>query len=176
MNVNVNNGSGKKLRLRAMEPEDLDILFEIENDTDDWGMGATNVPYSKSCLLDYITNASYDIYTDKQVRLMVDNEEGEVVGIVDLVNFSPAHQRAELGIIVKKECRHQGYATSIVRLVCEYGRKVLHLHQIYAVVPESNNSCRELLKGSGFQESMLLKQWLYDGAEYTDAHFFQIFF
>ena len=98
----------KKIRLRALEPEDLDFLYEMENEESLWEMGCTNVPYSRQVLLDYITTATADIYTDKQVRLIVENEQQEAVGIIDLMNFDPRHQRAELGIVIKKEHQHQG--------------------------------------------------------------------
>ena len=35
------------IRLRAIEPEDLDLLYLIENDTRLWNVGTTNVPYSR---------------------------------------------------------------------------------------------------------------------------------
>ena len=88
------------MRLRAIEPEDLDLLYQIENDQSLWQVGTTNVPYSRYTLHDYIANSSDDIYADRQVRLMVENDEGETVGIVDLVQFSPQHQRAEVGIVI----------------------------------------------------------------------------
>lgn len=76
--------------LRAMEPEDLDTLYTLENDRTVWGVSATNVPYSRSVLIDYITSSKSDIYADGQVRLMVDNEEGQTVGTVDLTNLTQA--------------------------------------------------------------------------------------
>ena len=88
------------MRLRAIEPEDLDLLYQIENDQSLWQVGTTNVPYSRYTLHDYIANSSDDIYADRQVRMMVENDEGETVGIVDLVQFSPQHQRAEVGIVI----------------------------------------------------------------------------
>lgn len=98
------------VRLRAMEPEDLDTLYLVENDEEIWNVGTTNVPYSRYVLYDYVANVSGDIYTDKQVRLMIDDEKGETVGMIDLVNFSPQHRRAELSIVIKKDKRHRGYA------------------------------------------------------------------
>ena len=32
---------GKKVKLRALEPEDLDFLFEIENNTNFWEVSST---------------------------------------------------------------------------------------------------------------------------------------
>lgn len=70
-----------------MEPEDLEFLYGVENDDRLWNVGVTNVPYSRSMLLDYITSATGDIFADKQVRLMIDNEVGETIGMVDLMDF-----------------------------------------------------------------------------------------
>jgi diamine N-acetyltransferase len=91
------------IRLRALELEDLDFLYQIENDDRLWELGVSNVPYSRRVLLDYITSASADIYVDNQVRLIVENEQNEQVGILDLTDFDPRHHRAELGIVIKKE-------------------------------------------------------------------------
>ena len=73
-----------EIRLRALEPEDLDVLYAIENDLDLWSVGYTTVPYSRYLLHDYIANSQCDIYADRQVRLVVEMEDGsDVVGIVD---------------------------------------------------------------------------------------------
>ncbi len=104
-----------KVFLRAMEPEDLDYLYRIENDADLWGVGVTNVPYSRYALHDFIATATGDIYTDKQVRLMVDDETHHTVGIVDLMNFAPRHHRAEVGIVIEKQCRGRHFAFAALR-------------------------------------------------------------
>ena len=98
--------------LRAIEPEDLDLLYRIENDARLWNVGTSNVPYSRYVLHDYVAHVTNDIYTDRQVRMMIDNAEGQTVGIVDLVNFDPANRRAELGLVILNDCRRRGYATA----------------------------------------------------------------
>ena len=60
------------IRLRALELEDLDFLYQIENDDRLWELGVSNVPYSRRVLLDYITSASADIYVDNQARICHD--------------------------------------------------------------------------------------------------------
>ena len=54
------NTSKPSIHLRAVEPEDLDLLYKIENDVKLWNVGATNVPYSRYTLHDYVANASDD--------------------------------------------------------------------------------------------------------------------
>lgn len=164
-----------RVTLRAMEPDDLLFLYEMENDMDIWKVGGNNVPYSRKMLASYIESSSGDIYTDKQVRFMVDNENGDTIGMVDLFDFSPRHLRAELGIVVKSDFRQQGYSGAIVRKVLDYARQVIGMHQIYAIVPVGNVASAKMLKSVGFQQSTVLKDWLSDGEGYLNAQFFQIF-
>lgn len=158
-----------EIRLRAMEPEDLDLLYDIENDTKLWDVGVTNVPYSRFVLHDYIARSSSDIYTDRQVRLMVENAEREVVGMVDMVNFDPRHMRAEIGIVIACAHRRRGYASAALEKVAEYARSVLHLHQLYIVADNGNKASVGLFGKMGYRITAELKDWLYDGKEYHSA-------
>ena len=161
------------IRLRAMEPEDLDLLYRIENDERLWGLGMTNVPYSRYVLHDYISHSTGDIYADKQVRLVMENEQGETVGIVDLTNFDPKNQRAEVGIIVMSPHRRKGYAMAAMHRLHRYVQATLHLHQLYAIVPTANTASHSLFLAMGYQEKATLSEWLYDGTDYHDATVFQ---
>ena len=164
-----------RVTLRAMEPDDLVFLYEMENDMDIWNVGGNNVPYSRKMLASYIESSSGDIYTDKQVRFMVDNENGDTIGMVDLFDFSPRHRRAELGIVVKSDFRQQGYSEAIVLKVLDYARQIIGMHQIYAIVPIDNVASVRMLESAGFQSRTVLKDWLNNGDRYLDAQFFQIF-
>ena len=137
--------------LRALELEDLDFLYQIENDDRLWELGVSNVPYSRRVLLDYISSASADIYVDNQVRLIVENSRNEQVGIVDLTDFDPRHRRAELA------------------------QNILHLQQIYAIVGVRNQKAAKMLQSVGFEGDNVLKQWLCCQDGYEDAIFFQYF-
>lgn len=162
--------------LRAIEPEDLDLLYHIENDRKLWNVGTSNVPYSRYTLHDYIANSADDIYTDRQVRMMIENAENTVVGIVDIVNFDPTNRRAEVGLIILDAHRRQGYAGSTLRQVADYALKVLHLHQLFAFVDVRNEGSLRLFRRQGYQESALMRDWLYDGVEYHDAKVMQLVF
>ena len=164
------------VHLRAIEPEDLDLLYRIENDVKLWNVGITNVPYSRYALHDYIANASGDIYTDHQVRMIIENAKHEVVGIVDIVNFDPGNRRAEIGLVIEQPFRGQGYGFSVMKELAKYALDVLHLHQLYAVIDARNVTCLQLFRQLGYQESTHMKDWLFDGREYRDAIMMQTFF
>ena len=161
--------------LRAMEPEDLDLLYRIENDFDLWAVGATNVPYSRYALHEYMASATNDIYADRQVRLMIEGINHEVIGILDLMDFNPQHERAEVGIVIQRRFRGNGYGKAAMGQLVAYAHSVLHLHQLYAFVSVDNVLCIRLFEGLGFERSSVLKAWLYDGDTYHDAVVMQFF-
>ena len=165
-----------KVTLRAIEPEDLDLLYRIENDVNLWNVGVTNVPYSRYALHDYVANASGDIYADHQVRLIIENTQKEVVGIADIVNFDPGNRKAEVGLVIEKPFRGQGYGYSVMQELARYALNVLHLHHLYAIIDSRNETCLQLFRQLGYHESASLKDWLFDGREYRDAVIMQTFF
>ncbi len=162
--------------LSPLEPEDLELLYTIENEPSLWSVGSTNVPYSRYALKDYIANQQCDIFVDKQVRLVArvgetghDETPTRAVGLVDLFNFSPEHQRAELGIAMLKEEQGKGYGRQAIRLLTEYARNVLHLHTVYAVIPDDNTASLAVLHAEGFGNDLCLKDWILRPEGWHDA-------
>lgn len=162
--------------LRAIEPEDLDLLYAIENDSTIWDVSATNVPYSRYVLHDYIAHATGDIYTDRQVRLVIEIDDHQPIGLLDIFNFDPSNNRAELGIVIQKPFRHHGYALDVLEKVARYATQTLHLHQLYAYVSIHNEAAFTLFKKAGWNTSATLAHWLFDGKEYCNAYLMQTFF
>ncbi len=172
-----NRHDGKvTIRLRAMEPEDLELLYQIENNRSLWKVGVTNVPYSRYMLHEYIAHATGDIFTDKQVRMMIEDESSRVVGVIDLMNFEPQHQRAEVGIVICEAFRHQGMATAALGEIIQYARDVVHLHQLFAYIDTENEESIRLFRKVGFERTALLRDWLFDGRMYHHVLFMQLFF
>jgi diamine N-acetyltransferase len=163
-----------KVSVRAIEPEDLEWLYGIENDMDIWGVGATNVPYSRFVLHEYLAKCTFDIYTDKQVRFVIENIEGQSVGIIDLINFNPQHHRAEIGIVIQKPFRGHGYAQAAILHVLYYADSVLHIHQLYALIDKDNAESLKSFLAVGFKQSAVLQDWLFDGKKYQDALLMQM--
>ena len=164
-----------EVRLRAIEPEDLDLLYQIENDMRLWNVGVTNVPYSRYTLHDYIATSSDDIYADRQVRLIIETADGHTVGVADVVRFEPQHLRAEAGIVIMDPYRCKGYGEAALRRLADYALRVLHLHQLYAVIGADNVAALRLFSRTGFTEQCVLKEWLFDGHQYADAIIMQSF-
>ena len=158
-----------------MEPEDLDLLYSIENDSQLWDVSTNNVPYSRYLLHDYIATSSGDIYADRQVRLVIENGVGAPIGLADLTNFDAKNRRAEVGIAIITQHRHCGHGLQALVQLADYARRVLHLHQLYAIIDVVNDHSIQVFCKAGFTETSRLNAWLYDGQEYHDAALMQIF-
>ena len=92
--------SGEKVSLRALEPSDLDLIYSWENNPDVWEISHTLVPFSKFVLTQYLKTQHLDIYTSKQLRLVVMDKNSLAIGLIDLFEFEPTHKRAGVGILV----------------------------------------------------------------------------
>jgi len=156
-------------RLRALEPDDLDILYNVENDVALWAVGNTNAPYSREVLRQYLLSTTCDIYTDKQMRLVVETHDGEAVGMVDLLSFDAMNARAEVGIVTLAAHRQKGYGRSALRQLVGYSREVLHLHQLYAYVASDNQPSLRLFQSCGFVAACELRDWLKTSSGYQSV-------
>jgi diamine N-acetyltransferase len=165
---------GKRIMLRAAEPEDLDLMYLIENDTELWAVGRSNVPYSRYALRQFIEQTSNDINSDGQVRLVIAfNENRNAIGFVDLQNFDPRHRRAEVGIVLLPEWQHQGLANEALDVLERYASKHLFIHQLYALVSVDNISAQSLFSNAGYKRTATLPHWLSNGEGWQDAIVYQ---
>lgn len=168
--------SFSNVRLRAMEPEDLELIYGIENDPAFWCHGVATVPYSRYALRQYLSTAQNDIFKDEQVRQVIEAQDVQgrwtAVGLADLCNFSAMHLRAEVGIVVLPPFQQQRVATAALIALEAYARR-LHLHQLYAIVATSNIPATRLFGQLGYQRSMCLKDWLRQDDGFVDAILFQ---
>lgn len=167
---------GPRLFLRAPEPEDIDLLYRWENDTAVWKVSNTVVPFSRFTLEQYILTAHQDIYTTKQLRLMLESkvDSHAAVGTCDLFDFDPLHRRAGIGIMLIEAYRRRGYASEALEVMIEYAFKTLLLHQLYCNISEDNTPSLELFSKAGFIITGTKKQWMLDQTGWKDEHILQL--
>lgn len=159
------------ITIRAMEPDDLDLLYHIENNSDTMQYSANTMPLSRELLRQYILSTTGDIYTDKQLRLIIQCNS-EPVGIVDLFDFNPRNRRAEVGIIIKNIYRRRQIATIALHLLEQYAKQI-DIYQLYAIVPEHNEASSRLFTKAGYLHTSTLENWFLNGPKATAALLFQ---
>ena len=166
----------KDIVLRAVEPEDLEILYRWENSTVLWYHGNTLAPYSKLVLRQYINDSlEMDIYQSKQLRLMIDLvDEKTTIGTIDLYDIDAHNRRAGIGILIDDDYRRRGFAKQALELMSNYAFDFLYLHQIYAYIAQSNTNSISLFQKAGYQSVGFLKDWLQRGEEFENVYFSQL--
>lgn len=166
---------GKHIYLRALEPEDLEFLYELENNTAIWEISGTKTPYARHVLRTYLDNAFKDIYEVKQLRLGICNYENRLLGLIDLFDFDPGHMRAGVGIVIlESKDRNQGTGTEALKLMLDYAFSTLNLRQVYANVGKENEGSLHLFNKLGFEQIGIKKDWIRSGKEFKDEVLLQI--
>ena len=171
----MNTLKGTHINLRAIEPEDLKFLFEIENNESFWEVSHTQTPFSKFILKQYLENARLDIYEAKQLRLIIeDNTTLNTIGMIDLFNFNPQHKRAGIGILIHPDFQQNGFASEALLLLINYCFTHLQLHQLYANITSDNKNSIQLFTKHNFKEIGVKKDWIINKETYKDEILFQL--
>lgn len=168
----------EKIKLRALEPDDIERLYQWENDTEIWKYTNTLVPVSKFDLEQFVLSSDKDPYKQKQVRFIIDvmGNEGKVssIGTADLFEFEPRHRRAGVGIMITKKARRNHFATMALEQLIKYAFEVLNLHQLFCNIALNNDYSIALFKKLGFEKSGIKKEWLFEDNKWTDEIMMQL--
>lgn len=169
---------GKTVYLRALEPNDLEFVYAVENDETIWQISNTQTPYSRFLVRQYLENAHQDIFEAKQLRLAICKEQDfPALGLIDLFDFDPKNNRAGIGILIKDSIdRNTGVGSESLGLLIQYAFAHLNLHQLYANIDVENIASLTLFANFGFEKVGIKKQWNLVRGIYQDEALFQLIY
>jgi len=177
LNFELLNLKQKNIYLRPLEPEDLDFLYETENNPDIWELSSNQTPYSRFVLKQYIERTlSEDIYSLKELRLVIcKTDDDSKIGLIDLFDFDPKNKRTGVGILISDEKnRGLGYASEALKTLIDYAFKTLQLHQLFCNILTENKESTNLFLKHNFKQIGIKKDWIFDGKNYKDEILFQL--
>lgn len=153
--------TGNLVKLRAMEPSDIEPLFAWENNTENWLNSGTHRPFSRNVIEHHVLH-SHDVYTDKQLRLIIVQINSDTpIGAIDLFECDFGNSRAGVGILIANTAdRGKGMGKEALSLLCEYCREVLLLHQLHAEILVENERSIGLFQQAGFKQTGVRKDWI----------------
>ncbi|MCF8465578.1 MAG: GNAT family N-acetyltransferase [Flavobacteriales bacterium] len=164
---------GNKVKLREMQDDDLELIFDWENRPELDYLGSEHQPLTEDQISNFINHSTGDIYTDGQLRLMIDCGD-TTVGCIDLFEFDPYNQRAGVGILIAEtKDRKNGYAKEALNLLRNYCFEVMNFRQLYCHVPVDNEASLNLFSSCGFEKSGTNRDWVKKGNLFFDAVFMQ---
>jgi len=167
---------GTNVYLRALEPEDLEFVYAVENDERIWEVSNTQTPYSRFLVKRYLENAHQDIYEARQLRMAVcEVLTFRAVGLIDLFEFDAKNGRAGIGILIKSESdRNRGVGAEALQLLINYAFTHLNLHQLFANIDSGNEASLTLFAKFGFENIGVKKEWNLVNGIYKDEVLFQL--
>jgi len=169
------NLTGSRIRLRAVEPQDVETMYAWENDPRIWRVSGTLTPFSRHMLQRFVEEQRFDIYQTRQLRLMIEDPAGTVIGTIDLYDFDPYHRRAGVGILIYDASqRGKGYAADALSVLVEYARNTLALHQLWCDIDTRNEASLRLFRRAGFTDAGIRRDWNFTPEGYRDEQFLQL--
>lgn len=164
----------ERIRLRALEPEDVELMMQCDNDTEAWYASDMVAPYSRKMLTEYAKNYSADPFTDGQLRLVAEDRiSGEAIGLADFFELSAMHRRGWCGIYILEKRRNEGLGRELLELMIRYASRILMLRNLAAKIPSDNTVSLKIFGNCGFTNVGILKGWHNSCGKPHDIHICQ---
>ncbi len=162
---------GEKVKLRALEMEDLDIIMKHFNNLELRQYLNSQIPMSRHAERQWLERATtMDPWKDGEMTLAIENKEsGEFLGTVSLFDISKQHKRAEFGIAIHKpDNLGKGYGTDTTRVMLWVGFHILGLNSIYLITMGGNVRAQKAYEKAGFKDAGVFRQGAYVQGAFHD--------
>jgi RimJ/RimL family protein N-acetyltransferase len=160
---------GKLVRLRPLEPEDLEHAYTWMNDPEVTYFLGMRYPISRVEEDRWLREASANNFASG-VRLAIETKEGVLIGSIDLRNTSPEDRRAGLGIVIgEPEYWSKGYGADAIMTVLRFAFHQMNLNRVFLEAFESNERALACYRKSGFREEGRLRQDRFKHGRYWDT-------
>lgn len=145
---------GEKVRLRALEMDDLDDILKHWNNLELRQYLNHQIPMSKQAERQWLERATtMDPWRDGGMTLAIEEKKtGEFLGTVSLFNISKQHKRAELGIAIHNpENLGKGYGTDSTRVMLWIAFHILGLNSVFLITLDINERGQRAYEKAGFK-------------------------
>ena len=160
---------GKKVILRAVEEEDIEMLRELTNSPDFEKMiVGWSFPISKKDQLEWFANCKNDA---TRLRYTIVTKNDGPVGMIGLRDIDWKNGSASgLGMrIAKKEIRTRGLATDAWMTLMRYAFDELRLNRVNGSAIEYNAISLHVCEKVGFKIEGRMRQAVYKNGNYHDV-------
>ncbi|MHA1684773.1 MAG: GNAT family N-acetyltransferase [Candidatus Heimdallarchaeaceae archaeon] len=162
---------GEKVRLRALEKEDIDAILEHWNTYETRRYLANVFPNSREDEKIWLEAVQANQRAKKEMVFVIERVEDQAfLGTCGLHNISWVDRTAVLGIAIHNPRNlNKGYGTEAMRMLLRIGFDYLNLHRIELEVLEHNPRAIHVYKKVGFKEVGRRRQVRYLEGKYFDS-------
>ncbi len=165
---------GKKVVLRAIEPEDNELLLSLLNDPEtERALGGASYPASRAQQEKWLAAQGQN---DSTLRCIVALKESPErgFGTVILSGIDRKNGVAQIHIKLAPEGRGFGVGADAIAAMVEYAFREQRLHCITAGVLHYNISSQKTFEKCGFQKEGVLRGRVYKDGGYQDLYSYSI--
>lgn len=163
--------TGKRVRLRAIEREDIPTFVRWLNDREVTRFLLVNSPFSKAMEEKWFEGQLGNPPHEGQV-LAIEARVGEDwlhIGNSGIHRVDPVNRSAEFGILIgEKAYWNQGFGREATQLTLQHGFDDLNLHRIFLRVYENNPRAIACYKAAGFVLEGVLREAIFKNGSYIN--------
>ena len=165
---------GKKVILRALEPEDMELLRDTINDPEiEQRVIGWSFPVSKVEQMRWYERTLEDKSNRRFVIEAIDESVNCPIGVVYLTDIDWKNRIASTGIkIFKNSLRRNGYATDALRALHSYAFNELQLHRIQFRILCDNAASIGLHEKCGAKREGVMREAIFKGGKYLDVYMY----
>lgn len=160
---------GEKVMLRAMEPEDMEMLREAVNDPEiEHMIGGWSFPVSKLEQMQWYERIVID---KRNLRFIIEVlDTGDAIGMCSLTEIDWKNRSAVTAIKLKKSApKRKGYASDALFSLMQYAFEELQFYRLSCEIMEYNSASIALHKRCG-----ALQEGLKRGAVYKNGNYHNV--
>ncbi len=161
---------GKLVRLRALEPSDVELAYTWVNDREVTAYLMLRYPMSRGQEEKYLSEASSEGSSFPDVRLAIETRDGVHIGMCGPHRARPEDRGAELGIMIgDKSFWSNGYGTDTMQTLVRFAFEQMNLHKVALGVFEFNERAQACYRKCGFVEEGRFREEYFQDGRYWDV-------
>jgi len=161
----------KKIRLREMDTEDVDILIEWRNDSEAFRQLDLLPPLvAKTWQKHLIERHNTAPIDDDNYRFLIEDTNKEVVGGITTIACDRRVGSFSYEVFIEKEFRRKGFATDAIGLILRFFFEELRYQKVTIATLSTNEAGLALHKKLSFQEEGSLRHMAYSGGQHLNIN------
>ena len=165
----MNCWEGKIIRLRGIEPDDIDFFFDWNLETETQrNLDRIWFPTTRTGQIDWIRKESLHKGENDEYFFVIEDKAGKPVGSISSNSVNKTDGTFRYGIAIMESERNKGYAKEALRIFLNYYFNELRYNKVNASVYEFNESSKVLHEMMEFKKEGQLREVKFTNGKYWD--------
>lgn len=166
---NVNVWQGEKVRLRGIEPQDFETMYQWRSDSEAFGkVDYLSFPHSYEHFKKKMDQSLEKGPDGDSYLFAIENLEGELIGEVGTFHCNRRMGTFQYGVFIARNHWGKGYGKEVVRLLLRFYFMELGYQKVTIHIVSFNERSIKFHERLGFQKEGQLRRMSYTNGHYYD--------